>query len=132
MRRWFAIFVIATTGCCGLPCDVARYAGEHSSSCGEAARKTFGALSALEFEGVRYVQGYVQEGNPASYHAWVEYTDAGDVVIIDPYAILDPDVMWWYRDDLFESEYVVDVSLEEIEEHQKPKDPAISQVISGH
>jgi hypothetical protein len=108
---YFLICLVIASGCCGVECDIASYAANTSNGCDEAAIKTFNALNALGFQEVKYCVGYVCDGY--DYHAWVEYNN-GDEIVLDPYRVLDGHQLWWYRDDLFKDEYVVEFYLKEL------------------
>lgn len=112
------VFSCLILGCNSLPSEIAYHAGQTSNNCGEAARKTFNAMNALEYQNVCYCQGQVgQVGHERSIklHAWVEYTDDnGEERIVDPYAILKEGVHEYWREDICNWEYQQELIIEEI------------------
>lgn len=102
------IFILAIlVGCESLPVSIADHAATNSENCWSAAVKTARALKALEYRDVSICVGYYRKWE-RNYHAWVEYVVDDNIVVIDPYRLLD-DVTRYDRDMLTSDMYRVDM-----------------------
>ena len=83
-------------GCVSLPEQIAEQCYHNSDSCYPAAVKTATALSACGYRQVEVCQGTAYPGGRE--HAWVEYVEDGERIILDPAALLG-DQVFFARDE---------------------------------
>lgn len=103
--------LVLIAGCESLPARIAEQAATGPGKCWGAAWRTARAIQALEYREVAVCVGLYRKWETAR-HAWVEYVDEGDdVVVVDPYRLLDG-VITYDRSTLTDDMYRVEMRFE--------------------